>query len=250
MTARKVLATLAAFALIAAACGDDDTLDSTQSPTTTSPATTATTGAPPPTAATATSTSLPPATIPPTTATTAAPTTTTTAATTTTVPAFSGTVDPKQAAVVGAPAAQLVDVRTGSHPGFTRVVWEMDGTLGTPMYQVGYAPGPFVNIGDVTIPVTGSAFIHVIFFPGMRYNIVDPSDIFLTYLGPETITVNLGSVQQVVFIEDFEANMEWVIGLTGQKPFKVFTLENPTRLVIDIADCDSHPRFQPLLEEY
>jgi len=230
MTARKVLAILAVSALMAAACGDDDVLTSTQPPTSAPPATVATTDAPPTTPA--------PTTQPPTTVTTTTTivTTTSTSTTTTTVPAFTGTTDGKQANMVGSPNGHLIDVLTGKHPGFTRVVWETDGDLGTPMYMVGYANPPFVIIGGFTIPVNGSAFIHVILFPAMRYDITDPSNIFLTYLGSETITVHQGSVQQVVFVEDFEANMEWVIGLTGQKPFNVFTMENPTRLVIDIAD--------------
>jgi hypothetical protein len=227
---RKALATLIALSLVAAACGDDDTGMTTQPPAaTTTAAATTTVPAPPPTPA-------PTTTAAPTTTLTTTTTTTTTAAPTTTAPPFNGNTDPKESAMAGAPSARLVDVRTGSHPGFTRVVWEMDGSDGTPAYQVGYAPGPFVNIGDFTIPVTGTAFLHVIFFPGMRHDITDPDDIILTYLGPEVINVGVGSVQQVVFIEDFEANMEWAIGLTGQQAFKVFTLENPTRLVIDIED--------------
>jgi len=231
----KALATLLALSLVVAACGDDDTGETTQPTTATTAAATTTAGAtttapaPPPTPA-------PTTTAAPTTTVTTSTTTTTTAAPTTTAPPFNGNTDPKESPVVGAPSARLVDVRTGKHPGFTRVVWEMDGAAGTPMYQVGYAPGPFVNIGGFVVPVAGTAFLHVIFFPGMRHDITDPNDIFLTYLGPEVINVGLGSVQQVVFIEDFEANMEWAIGLTGQQEFKVFTMENPTRLVIDIED--------------
>ena len=236
MNTGKALATLLALSLVVAACGDDDTGETTQpttattaATTTTAAATTTTAPAPPPTPA-------PTTTAAPTTTITTSTTTTTTAAPTTTAPPFNGNTDPKESPVIGAPDARLVDVRTGSHLGFTRVVWEMDGSTGTPMYQVGYTPGPFVNMGEFTIPVTGTAFLHVIFFPGMRHDITDPNDIIQTYLGPEVINVGVGSVQQVVFIEDFEANMEWAIGLTGQQEFKVFTMENPTRLVIDIED--------------
>jgi len=232
MTFRGVLASLAAFAVLAAACGDDDTALTTPTTTTAAPATTST-SAPPPTTATTSTAAPSTTTTAATTTTTAAPTTTST--TTTAVPPFNGTVDPKQGTMSGSPDARLVDVRVGSHPGFTRVVWEMDGSLGTPMYQIGYSNPPFENIGGFTVPLVGATFIHVMFFPGMRYDITDPVDIIQTYLGPETIPVNAGSVTEVVFLEDFEANMEWIIGLTAQKPFHVFTLENPTRLVIDIG---------------
>lgn len=230
MNPGKALAALISLSLVATACGDDDTGMTTQ-PTAaiTTAAATTTVPAPPPTPA-------PTTTAAPTTTVTTTTATTTTVAPTTTAPPFNGDTDPKESAMAGAPSARLVDVRTGVHPGFTRVVWEMDGSNGTPAYQVAYSPGPFVNIGGFVVPVTGTTFLHVIFFPAMRYDITDPNDIIQTYLGPETIDVGTGSVQQVVFIEDFEANMEWAIGLTGQKAFRVFTLENPTRLVIDIAD--------------
>jgi hypothetical protein len=138
--------------------------------------------------------------------------------------------------MTGNPNGNLIDVRTGAHTGFTRIVWEMDGDQGTPWYTIGYADPPFADVADDVVPVDGDAFLRVVFFPGMRHDISDPSDIVQTYLGPDTIDVGLGSVVQVVFVDDFEANMEWAVGLTGVRPFHVFTLENPTRLVIDIAD--------------
>ena len=219
MDTGKALAALIALSLVAAACVDDGTGAVTRPP--------ATTVAPVDTTAAATTAAPAPST-------TAA--STTTSAPTTTAPPFNGTTAPKESPMAGSPDARLVDVRTGKHPGFTRVVWEMHGNSGTPAYQVGYAPGPFVDIGGSTVPVAGTAFLHVIFFPAMRHDITDPVDIIQTYLGPEVIDVGVGSVRQVVFIEDFEATMEWAIGLTGQKAFEVFTLENPTRLVIDIED--------------
>ena len=135
----------------------------------------------------------------------------------------------------GSPDPRLTEVRTGKHDGFTRIVWEMDGSTGTPMFMVGWAYPPFVNIGGFTVPVDGNAFLHVVFFPAMRWDI-SGTDPIQTYFGPERLTIAQGSVREVVFVEDFEANMEWVIGLTAEKPFKVFTLENPTRLVVDIGD--------------
>ena len=35
---------------------------------------------------------------------------------------------------------------------------------------------------------------------------------------------------------DLEALVAWVVGVTGQRPFKVFELSGPPRLVIDIAN--------------
>ena len=232
MIRRSTLTLLLAFTLVVAACGDDDAL-TTQAPTTNPPATTATTAAPPPPSTTTTA-----APAPTTTVTTSAPTTTVTtlAPTTTTTVPFNGTIDSKSGDFAGNPGGLLIDVRTGKHSGFTRVVWELDGATGAPWYQIGYADPPFANVADDQIPVNGNAFIRVVFSPGNRYDLTDPNNIFLVYQGSEAITVNQGSVVQVVFIDDFEATMEWVVGLSAQKPFHVFTLENPVRLVVDIAD--------------
>jgi hypothetical protein len=222
---RHAAAVFVALALLAAACGDDAPIGTTTAATTTTAA--ATTEAP-------TTTAAPSTTLAPSTTTTAAAPTTA-ATTTTTAPAFDGTTDPKHGITTGDPAAPLVDVRVGSHPGFTRVVWEMQSATGTPLYTVGYDDPPFANTGEQVIPVDGTAFLRVSFFPGMRFDISGPEAV-QTYFGPEAIPVGSGSVVEVVFLDDFEAQMEWVIGLTGEQPFNVFTLENPTRLVVDIGD--------------
>ena len=232
MTLRKTAALCASLVVLAAACGDDNTLATTSPTETTSPAATTATTAPPATQPPATtSTTVAPTTAPTTTTTTTAASTTTT----TTVP-FNGTTATQQGPMNGTPDGRLVDVRVGAHPGFTRVVWEMDGNLGTPLYIVAYEPGPFENMAGPVAAPAGNAFLKVIFTPGIRWDLTDPGNIIRTYLGSELITVNSGSVREVMFLEDFEANMEWIIGLTGQKPFHAFTMENPTRLVIDISD--------------
>jgi hypothetical protein len=207
--------------------GDGSAANISTTTTTTAPEQTTSTAATP----APTTTTVPATTLPSPTSTTAAPPT----PTTTTIPPFDGTTDTKSGGA-GDSDSRLVEVRVGKHPGFTRVVWEMDGSSGTPLYDVGLAAGPFGNVSGNTVPVDGNAFIHVRLFPGMRWDISDPNGIVQTYFGPEEIDVGIGSIVEVVFLEDFEANMEWVIGLTTERPFKVFTLESPTRLAVDVAD--------------
>ena len=180
-----------------------------------------------------------------TTTTTAPPSTTTTAVTTTTtVPSSTTTevtadpsefdTDTKTAESTGDPGSALTAVRTGDHTTFSRIVFDFDGD-GTPMYEVGYESGPtFTGSGggDPVAP-NGAAFLVVRIVPGLTYDVDDFSP---TYLGPTSFDPGLGSIVEISFVDDFEADMIWVIGLTGEEGFRVSTRIDPQRLVIDIEN--------------
>lgn len=163
-------------------------------------------------------------------ATTTTASTTTVAATTTA--AFGGdTATKSNSTITGSPGGSLTDVRLGQHPGFVRVVFEFVGS-GEPIWDVGYASPPFVGGGSgEVVPVDGTHFLLVHVAPGARYD----SDYNLTYLGPTEIDPGYPPIDEVVFVDDFEADMTWVIGLTGERPFLAYVLQSPLRLVIDIA---------------
>lgn len=205
-----------ALALIAAACGGG-AATSSAAPTTTAATTTTTQGT--------TTTTVG--------ATTAAPTTT--EGTTTTSSAFAGDTNPKSAPTRGTPYGTLTDVRTAQREGFTRIVFDFGGTDGIPEYDVRYQSPPFRNTADQDVPVAGSAFLRVRVFPAWRADLNLP-DAPLTYTGPLRFDPHTASVEEVVFVEDFEALMIWVVGLTAQRPFTIGTLTDPPRIYVDIAD--------------
>jgi hypothetical protein len=183
---------------------------------------------------TAATTTAPPGTSS-TTATTSA-TTSTTATTTTTAPATTTTFGGATATVgldtvAGSPGPQLTDLRVGDHPGYVRVVFDLSGD-GTPLYTVGYETPPFSGASGEPTPVDGTAFLVVRLFPALRYDI---DTMVPTYTGELVIEPGFDPISQVVFIDDFEAMMVWVIGLTSEQPFTVDVLQEPLRLVIDIA---------------
>ena len=200
--------------------------------------TTGTTATATTTAATTTTTAAAPTTTAPpvTTSSSAATTTTTTPAATTssTVLTFAGDTSTKTAASTGTPGSALTDIRTGDHTVFTRVVFDFEGE-GTPAYEVGYEPGPtFIGSGggDPKSPA-GAAFLVVRIFPGLTYDVDDFSQ---TYLGPTEFDPGLGPIVEIAFVDEFEADMMWVIGLTGERRFDVSTRVDPQRLVIDIEN--------------
>ena len=55
-----------------------------------------------------------------------------------------------------------------------------------------------------------------------------------TYPGPDRIQPGLPTVVDLAFTEDFEATLQWSIGLSdGEVPATVQVLSGPTRVVID-----------------
>ena len=155
--------------------------------------------------------------------------TSTTSASTTIFPGGTGTIT--NTTPTGTPGPNLTDVRIGDHEGFVRVVFDLNGA-GTPMYIVGYETPPFIATSGDAVPVEGAAFLGVHFSPGIRY---DVDTMVPTYTGDLVLEPGLTPIQQVVFIDDFEAAMYWVIGLDSERPFTVDILQDPLRLVIDVA---------------
>ena len=179
------------------------------------------------------------------TTTTTGVTTTTTAVTTTTEPASTTTVGPTTTTIAfegdtstktndtisGDPGPNLTDLGVGDHPGFVRIVFDLTGD-GQPLYFVGYEDPPFVEISGEEVDVDGNAFIYVNISPALTYDI----DTFEpTYTGDEELRPGFEPIVEIQFLGDFEATMEWVIGLDSERPFTVDIFQGPLRLVIDIA---------------
>jgi hypothetical protein len=142
---------------------------------------------------------------------------------------FSG--EPSEASTAG---SWIADVRSAGHNGFDRVVLEFDGDY-VPTYRVAYTPtaGPFRDVPGDVVPVEGAAFLDV-WLQGTSS--VDMSaDYEPVYTGPDRIRSDTAVVTEVVSLEDFEANVHWLIGLDERTPFVVWTTGSPSRLVIDIA---------------
>jgi hypothetical protein len=182
----------------------------------------------------ATTTTGPPSTGPTTTSTTQATTSTTEAPNTTQAGIdFADDTEPKfNDEVIGEPGPSLTDVRFGAHPGYARIVLDFTGE-GTPAYRIEYQDPPFFTDGEgAEVDVDGEAFLVVIVSPGTTY---DPDDMSPTYTGDHRLYPRLDPIVEMVLTGDFEAQLTWVIGLTGERGFRVLVLQSPLRIVIDIA---------------
>ena len=136
---------------------------------------------------------------------------------------FSGGTDP------GLTSTWITDIRSAAQPGYDRVVVELTGVV--PPYRVEYADPPFIAISGEEVEVDGSAFLRVRM---ERTSTFDLDAGVPVYDGPRRVTSDTEVVTEVVDVEDFEGVVVWVIGLDEQQPFVVSTLDDPSRLVVDI----------------
>lgn len=127
----------------------------------------------------------------------------------------------------------IADIRSAAHPGYDRVVIEFTGDY-VPTYKVGYTPtsGPFHDLPGNVVAIDGQAFLDV-WLQGTSS--VDMTNNYApVYTGADRVRSDTVVVTEVVEIEDFEANVHWLIGLNTKAPFLVWTADTPSRLVIDI----------------
>lgn len=138
------------------------------------------------------------------------------------------TADPSQDAML-----TVTDVRIGRHEGFDRVVYELGGT-GTPGWTVQYVDEAVQDGSGEVIDLAGDGTLQVL-ISGSAYPMdsgAQPFEHDGPVTGEGTVTVTEARGWSV-----FEGITDAFVGL--QSPghrFRVYLLEAPVRVVIDIAD--------------
>ena len=143
-------------------------------------------------------------------------------------PPFPESTDPQTAEPSGEWDLQLVDVRVGEHDGFDRVVLELSGTA-TPGWGVAWSDEAVAEGSGDVVPLEGD---HVLTISASGTAMPDAGSFEVpARLGPA------GSVAEVQVNGWFEGYTQVFAGVEGdERPFRVFTLTDPPRLVVDIAD--------------
>ncbi|WP_409328553.1 AMIN-like domain-containing (lipo)protein [Trujillonella humicola] len=146
-------------------------------------------------------------------------------------PPFPSDVQPdRQEASAGAQVT-VTDIRTGGHEGFDRVVFEVAGE-GAPGWDVGYVEDPTSQGSGAPVEVAGEAVLMVT-LTGVGY----PFDTGVDQFEPGGPVAGPGAaVTEVVLGATFEGTTESFVGTTGESPFRVYLLEGPTRVVVEVAD--------------
>ncbi|MEZ4503030.1 MAG: hypothetical protein R3C39_10430 [Dehalococcoidia bacterium] len=138
----------------------------------------------------------------------------------------------------------IVAVDAAVHDGYDRVVLEFADTLpgeldaasGVPPYRVGYLSGTPTECGSgMPATIEGDAYLEVR-LPGSF--IMNP-ETGQQSVSPLEITADLQAIVEIEETCGFEGNSTWILGVTGEQPFRLFELSDPTRLVIDVQTSDS-----------
>jgi hypothetical protein len=147
-------------------------------------------------------------------------------------PEFPATAEPDTAEASAGASVTVRDIRVGRQDGFDRVVLEVGGT-GTPGWDVRYVDAASSQGSGEPIDVAGDAVLQVT-MTGAGYPYDTGVEEFsaagpVTGAGTETVT-------EVVFDATFEGTTVAFVGARSRAPFRVYLLENPTRVVIDVSD--------------
>jgi hypothetical protein len=149
--------------------------------------------------------------------------------------AFSGSTNPVEVASPSNPGQpRIVAIRAAAQQGFDRLVFEFSGSQ-VPGYKVAYGDEAIAcgSGMDLTEFIGGGAAPEGLLLIDMRPSAAHDD------AGQPTVARDLepalSSLKRVVRTCDFEGVVGYGAAISAEKPFKVTTLNDPPRLVIDIG---------------
>ncbi|MEU4744771.1 hypothetical protein AB0G02_30505 [Actinosynnema sp. NPDC023658] len=124
----------------------------------------------------------------------------------------------------------LTGIRTGRHADFDRVVLDLAGPR--PEFFVRSVAQLHYDGSGLPVPLPGAYFLEVRLAPAAAHDDLGNR----TYPGPDQFdTPALTNVQAVAVTGDFEANLTVGLGSRRDSWHRVFLLDSPTRVVIDVG---------------
>jgi hypothetical protein len=120
----------------------------------------------------------------------------------------------------------LVAIRASHHPGFDRIVFQFDGGLPS-SHDARFVDKLLGDGSGLPIRIAGRAILQVSFSPAQAHD-AQGSTV------PARTAFALPNVITTVRSGDFEAVTTYGIGLAKRTTFSVFTLQSPSRVVVDI----------------
>ena len=145
-------------------------------------------------------------------------------------PNFEGSIAVTEKKRSERPPATLKTVRTATHEGFDRIVFEF-AESGLPGYRIEYTDKPVQKCGSgEAVSVRGDARMLIQIQPANAHT----EEGGVTSYPERERTLSLPVMRELKLTCDFEADVQWVLGLASQKRYRVVELLNPARLVVDI----------------
>jgi hypothetical protein len=147
-------------------------------------------------------------------------------------PVFPANTEPDTAEASSDASVTVSDVRMAHHDGYDRVVFEVGGT-GTPGWEVRYVDQASSQGSGDAVEVAGDALLQVT-LTGAGLPFETGVEEF-----PRGRVSGAGTtvVTEAVFDATFEGTTVTFVGTAAEAPFRVYLLQNPTRVVLDVADA-------------
>jgi hypothetical protein len=139
--------------------------------------------------------------------------------------------NPRTSSTTPAGTPLVLDVRTGTHPIFDRVVIDLSRNM--PGYRVEYVDqliGP-ASGAPIDALAGAGAYLQVTLTPASTHNVRTGAPLFQ---GPTTQEVDMPALRGWTLIEDYEGTVTFGIALDARSRFNAFELTEPNRMVIDI----------------
>ncbi|MGY1848730.1 MULTISPECIES: GerMN domain-containing protein [unclassified Blastococcus] len=147
----------------------------------------------------------------------------------TVAPPFVADTRPDTASASPGAAVTVTDLRVGRHEGFDRVVLEVDGA-GLPGWDARYVPEARSEGSGSPVQVAGEAVLRLA-VTGVGL----PGDTGVApYPGPGRLAPGYPAVREVVLDSTFEGQTVTFVGTAAERPFRVYRLQNPDRVVVEV----------------
>lgn len=125
--------------------------------------------------------------------------------------------------------AYVGDVRVDEHEAFDRLVVEFD-TIVAPGFRIEYTDGEARECGSGReIETAGAAVLEMRLEPAQGY-----TDDGRSSVSDRQRELSLGVLRELYVSCDFEAVFTIVLGVESRRPFRVFRLDDPGRIVVDV----------------
>lgn len=168
-----------------------------------------------------------------TTTTTAVVTSTTATSRPPTLPAFEGATEPVDVPIGTEHTALLTKVDVEHASGVDRVTFQFRDP-GVPGVHAEYVARPTADGSGAAVKVAGAAYLEIRLSPAAGADLTGETPV-TTYSGPRRVPGDdAKAVTEVVRSGDFEGVLTWVIGVRSKAKFRVSTLPNPSRVVVEL----------------
>lgn len=126
--------------------------------------------------------------------------------------------------------ATVVAARIARQEGFERFVLELAGGDTLPGYHIEYIDRPVRACGSGNVvELPGDGWLSIRLEPARGH-----SDEGRTTLRERRLVPRQAVIREAVVTCDFEAQLEWVLGVSSPNRYRVMELTEPARLVVDI----------------